>query len=320
MHAFVALLDDVGQFGFLFLLAEVLADGRDVDEDLGGGDAIEALLLGGDEHLVHDGQEVVAEVEADGVVLGFLEEVKDAAEGPGGRGGVQGGEDEVAGLGGLDGGVDGFGIAHLADHDDVGVLAEDGAEGLAVVGEVGAQLALVDEGLGVAEDELDGVLDGDDVLVGAACQVADHGGQGGGFAAAGLAADNDDALLLGVFHDLLVDGREVELLEGGDIETDPPQGQGQAAHGAVGLDAVAQGPAGEIDFVGVIDRAVFAEDRHAAVFLAFVEGGFHDGADVFFGEDRVFLAEGAELALDADVGLFAGGQMDVRGDVFFRDG
>ena len=43
--------------------------------------------------------------------------------------GVQGGEYHVSGEGGLDGDAGGLQVAHLADHDDVGVLTDDGAQG-----------------------------------------------------------------------------------------------------------------------------------------------------------------------------------------------
>ncbi len=42
--------------------------------------------------------------------------------------GVQGGEHQVAGQRGLDGDLGGLVVADLADHDDVGVLAQEGAQ------------------------------------------------------------------------------------------------------------------------------------------------------------------------------------------------
>ncbi len=49
----------------------------------------------------------------------------------GGRGviGMERGEDEVPGQGGLDGDLGGFEIADLPDHDDIGVLPEERSQG-----------------------------------------------------------------------------------------------------------------------------------------------------------------------------------------------
>ena len=55
-------------------------------------------------------------------------------------------------------------VAHLADEDDVGVLAEDRAERVRERVRVGVQLALVDDAALVGVEELDRVLDRDDVL------------------------------------------------------------------------------------------------------------------------------------------------------------
>ena len=54
-------------------------------------------------------------------------------------------------------------VAHLADHDDVGVLPEHVLQGLVEARRVGRDLALGDGGLAVGEQELDRVLDRDDV-------------------------------------------------------------------------------------------------------------------------------------------------------------
>ncbi len=85
----------VGDFAFL-------ADGA--DEALGE-DAFEG---GGDEE-------------------GFAAHVDEAGDSAGGVVGVECGEDEVAGKGGLDGDGGGFLVAHFPDHDAVWVLAEEGA-------------------------------------------------------------------------------------------------------------------------------------------------------------------------------------------------
>ena len=90
--------------------------------------------------------------------------VDDPVHGGAGRRRVQRAEDQVAGLGGLDGDGDRLQVPHLADEHDVRVLAQRGAQGLLEAVGVGADLALVDQALLVLVDELDRVLDGDDVV------------------------------------------------------------------------------------------------------------------------------------------------------------
>ena len=82
---------------------------------------------------------------------------------PGGVVGVHGGEHQVAGERRLDGDLGGLEVAHLADHDHVRVLAEEGAQA-AGEGEVNLRvdLRLADAG----ELILDRILDGEDVEVG----------------------------------------------------------------------------------------------------------------------------------------------------------
>ena len=77
---------------------------------------------------------------------------------------VQRREDEVAGLSGGQRGRDRLEVAHLADEDHVGVLAQRGAQREGEGRGVGAELALVDHALLVRVQELDRVLDGHDVL------------------------------------------------------------------------------------------------------------------------------------------------------------
>ena len=81
---------------------------------------------------------------------------------------VQGAEDEVAGLGSGQRGGDRLEVAHLADEDHVGVLAERGAQRLGEARGIRPDLALVDDAALVAVQELDRVLDREDVL-GARC-------------------------------------------------------------------------------------------------------------------------------------------------------
>ena len=82
---------------------------------------------------------------ADGVLALDGKGIGNARDGGGHVGRVQRGEDEVAGLCGGDGDAHGFGVAHFADDDDVGRLAECGAQGGGKIGRVGADLDLLDD-------------------------------------------------------------------------------------------------------------------------------------------------------------------------------
>ena len=97
------------------------------------------------------------------------EDVDDPVDGLRGRLGVQGGEDEVAGLGGGQRGRDRLQVPHLADEDHVGVLSQGGAQAEGEVRRVGADLALVDDRAFVLVQELDRVLDREDVVLALGC-------------------------------------------------------------------------------------------------------------------------------------------------------
>ena len=115
---------------------------------------------------------------------------------------VQRGEHEVAGLGRAQRGVDRLLVAHLADQDHVRVLAQDAAQRALEGRGVLADLALVDDRVAVAVQELDRVLDRDDVLVHRPVDVVDHRRERGRLARAGRAGEQDDpALLLGELRD-----------------------------------------------------------------------------------------------------------------------
>src|SRR5262249_6875698 len=121
------------------------------------------------------------------------EDVDDAVDRARGPGGVQGGEDDVAGLGRLDGGVDRLQVAHFADEHDVGVHAQAAAQGLGEARDVDAHLALVDGRLLVLVVVLDRVFDRDDVPVVVLVYEVDHAGQAGGLAGTGGSGDQQQA-------------------------------------------------------------------------------------------------------------------------------
>ena len=107
---------------------------------------------------------------------------------------VQRGEHEVAGLGGRQRGGDGLQVAHLADHDDVGVLPQHVGQRLAERRDVGVDLLLHDDAALVVVDVLDRVLDGHDLGPAVAVDQVDDVVERGRLAVAGRAGDEDQAV------------------------------------------------------------------------------------------------------------------------------
>ena len=136
---------------------------------------------------------------------------------------MHGGEHQVARLGHGEDGVDRLQVAHLADHEDVGVLPEGGAQAPGKGVGVGAHLALVDGPEAVPMHVLDGVLDGEDVAAPPAVDVVDHGRQRGGLARPGRARHQDQPRRR--LDHALDDGGKAEVLQRGDLGRDHPQGQ-----------------------------------------------------------------------------------------------
>ena len=121
---------------------------------------------------------------------GLDADVNQTGDGAGSVIGVEGGEDQVAGEGGVDGDGGGLHVADFPQHDDVGRLAQHGAQGDGKGQADGfADLHLVDAG----EQILHRVLDRDDLAVRAVDEIQ-AGIEGGGLAGAGGAGDQKDAV------------------------------------------------------------------------------------------------------------------------------
>ena len=144
----------------------------------------------GDRGLQHRG-----ELQADLLLLVRREHRDDAVDGFGRVERVQRREHQVAGLGGVQRRLDRFHVAHFADEDDVGVLAQGAAQRVGERSRVDADLALVDDALVVAVQVFDRVLDGDDVRGAVGVDVVDHRRERRGLAAAGRAGDEHEAAL-----------------------------------------------------------------------------------------------------------------------------
>jgi hypothetical protein len=145
---------------------------------------------------------------------------------------------------------------------------------------VQADFALFDDGLVVLENVFDGVFEGDDVFAAVGVDVFDHGGEGGGFAAAGRAGEQDNAAR--AFGDLPQLGQQAQFLEGGNLGFDIPHGQTilPALMEAVGAKAPDAGhKVGEIHFaqllnVGLVMAGEDVVHHHFHPFLG-GEGAFH---------------------------------------------
>ena len=162
--------------------------------------------------------------------------------------GVQRREHEVPGLGCGERGRDRLEVAHLADEDHVGVLAQRGAQAVGERRRVLADLALVDDARPVVVQELDRVLDGEDVLVPGAVDVVEERGEGRRLAGAGRAGDEHEAARL--VREVVQARREAELLESLDLVRDEPEGGADGRALKVGVDAEAReagNRVGEVD-------------------------------------------------------------------------
>src|SRR5579862_7836235 len=209
-HAFLAGgLDVRGDF-ISFAFAAERFDGVVGHHDFEGGDAAFAVG-GGEQQLRNYGDQRRGQLGADLFLLVGREGVHDAVDGFGGAGGVQGGEDDVAGFGGGDGGGDGFQIAHFADQHDVGILAQRTAQRFGEAGHVHADFALSHDALLVRVIIFDGVFDGDDVVGALLVDEVDHRRQRRGFAGAGGADDEHQSAR--THADVFDHGRQADLFE-----------------------------------------------------------------------------------------------------------
>ncbi len=155
--------------------------------------------------LAEDGLEVSGQLSAYFVASFSWEKVSESGDGTLCVAGVYCGEDHMSGFGGGEGHLCGFLIADLADHDDVGVLAEAILEPGGEAGHVDADFTLGDERV-VAEgvDVLDGLFNGYDSAAALTEHVFEDDGQGGTFTRSGYAGDEYEAVAISEY--LVKDG------------------------------------------------------------------------------------------------------------------
>ncbi len=281
-------------------LSDQVADRGRRDEHLARHDATGAVGVG-QQLLGHDPLQRDGELDAHLTLLVGGEHVDDAVDRLRGVLRVQRGEDQVTGLGGGQGRGDRLEVAHLADQDHVGVLAQRGLQGVAEAVRVGAELALVDEALLVPVQELDRVLDRHDVLLARGVDLVDHRRERGGLARAGRARDEHEAARPP--RELVDRGREAELVDRGQPEGDQAEGRAERAALVVGVDTEARVPG---DRVGEVELPV----RLQALALVPGQDRVDDLAGVRAGELGVFLQR-RQPAAHADGRVGAGAEVQI---------
>ena len=147
------------------------------------------------ELLAEDSPKRRRELQADLALPRLREHAHDTVDGVHGAVRVQRREDEVAGLGGGQRGLDRGEVTHLADQDDVRILTQDGAQAFRVGLRVGADLTLIDDALVRRVDVLDRILQRDDVLVPRVIDLVEDRRQRRRLTGTGLTGDQHDALL-----------------------------------------------------------------------------------------------------------------------------
>jgi hypothetical protein len=210
----------------------------------------------------------------------------------------------------LGGDAGGFHIADFADEDDVGVLSEEGAEG----GGEGQVDGGVDLDLGDTwEAVFDGVFYCDDIESGAVDMLED-GVERGGFAGAGGAGDEEDAIGGGddLFEGFEVGGGEVEVFELGDGVT-----VGGAEDTEDDFFSIHGGDTGEaeVDFLdtqgegeaAVLGAAVFGDIATGHEFKSCCDGGFEVLVEVL-----PFVEFSIDPESDAEA-IFFGFEVDIAG-------
>lgn len=280
-------------------LADEVADGVRHDHDLAGGDA-PAAGPPGQQLLGQDGPQGSGQLKTYLLLLGGGEHIDHAVHRVGSGVGVQGGEHQMACLRGGQRRLDGVQVPHLADEDNIGVLAEDGPQAVGIGAGVRADLPLVHDAAIRHVDVLDGVLQRDDVGVSGVVDAVQQGRQRGGLAGARLARDQHDAAAVG--GEIRHHRRQGQLVQRGDMVGQQTDGGGDAALLAEQIDAGAS-PVGEraghVQLADVRHGLVFRTGQLTGQHLA-VGGGEHLAGEV--GNVSVYTALRRKAADDMNVG------------------
>ena len=275
-------------------------DGVGSDHDLlGGTTPLPALLA--QEDLRDHSFDGLGEHGPDLLLLVRREDVDDAVDGFGRRVRVQRTEHQVARFGSRDTQLDGLPVAHLSNQDDVQIFPKRRPQCVREALRVGADLTLVDQALLVGMHELDGVLDGEDMVCTGLVDEVHHGRQRGALPRPRGTGDEHQAL---GEHAHLPDGvPEAQLIGRQDIGGDGTHDRADPVLLIEDIDPEARDP---WNLVGEVEVHL-VEEPHPPVL-------FHDLEDELL---HVLGRELAELdplhvAMDTDDGHGARGEMEVR--------
>ena len=221
---------------------------------------------------------------------------------------------KVAGEGGVDGDLSGFLVANFADHDFVGVVAQDGTQ----PAREGKSLFFVYGNLGDAAHLIfDGIFDGDD-LVFVVFDFVDGGVEGGRLAGTCGACNQDHAVGL---VDVTAEARDVLRIEADYIEIQVAEFFAErffienAEDGVFTVNRRHDGDA-EVDeaaFVANAEAAILGDAALGDVEFAHYFNSGKDGGVPFLGEGlHGVLQDAVDAVLDDDFGV-AGFDVDVTG-------
>jgi len=228
----------------------------------------------------------------------------------------------VTGLGDGDRGRDGFEVPHLADQEHVRRLAEGRPQRVGKGGDIGTDLALLDNTSLVPVHILDRILDRDHVAGTGRHDVIHHRGQRGGLAGSGRTRHQDQALA--ETRQPANHGGHAELVKVRDLIRNQAQGQADRASLLEGVDSksrVAFPVEGEIEVAPRLETGPALRREHLLrhpfdlVGAERVRADRHEGAVLAHGrrgacrEDQVGRAL---LEQDLEVGVDDQG-MGVRG-------
>ena len=215
--------------------------------------------------------------------------------------GMQGSQGEMPGLRNAQGRLHGLQVAQLSDEHHVRVLAQGGPQGRRKGPGIGVNLPLVDQAVPVVVQELDGIFNGQDMGLPIAVDPVDHGGQGGGLAAAGGARHQDESP--GLPAECPEYRRQIEGVKALDPEGNGPK---NGTHGPPLVEAVATKPGqpsdskGEVKFQVVLQMLLLIGGQYAV----------NQPPGILGRQERNF-SQGPELSVHPNPGMSSGGEVEI---------